>query len=352
LSWPAQVLNDAPPLIRGADYVPKHDDKPAVSVIMPVYNGAQSLPAAVGSVLAQTLSNLEVLIVDDGSLDDTAHIAEQFAARDPRVRVMRYVDNRGPAAARNLALEAARGVWLAPVDADDEIYPDRLRLLVEAGARANADLIADGILFQGARPHGTPPELMTWQGHGHHLEVLTAETLIKSDLPAGGRCSLGYLKPLMRRRFLKERSLRYPEDLRFAEDFHLYARALICGARFVLYPESYYIYRQTPESASRAETLLPRMARHAVTSSQRLRATLPQTDSGELRAVLGEHEERWKLLSWFEQIKRAVAKRQVRRAVDLLSRRPTGPGNIIRFAGDRARMRRQAAEGRWFGELQ
>jgi succinoglycan biosynthesis protein ExoO len=324
--------------------VPEYDDKPAVSVIMPVYNGAPSLTAAVESVLAQSLSNLEVLIVDDGSLDDTANIAEQFAARDPRVQLMRHTSNRGPAASRNLALEAARGVWLAPVDADDEIYPDRLRLLVEAGDRANADLIADGILFHGARPHGTPPELMTWGRNGHDLEVLTAEAFIKSDLPAGGRCSLGYLKPLMRRRFLNERKLRYPEDLRFAEDFHLYARALLCGARFVLYPESHYVYRQTSASASRAEVLLPRMARHAVTSSRRLQAALPQPDSAELQAALDEHEQRWKLLSWFEQIKRAVADRQVRRAVELLARRPTSPGNIIRFAGDRARMRRQAAE--------
>jgi hypothetical protein len=311
---------------------------------MPVYNGAPSLPAAVESVLAQTLSNLEVLIVDDGSSDDTAHIAEQFAARDPRVQLMRHDNNRGPAAARNLALEAARGAWLAPVDADDEISPDRLRLLVEAGERADADLIADGIFFHGTRPHGTPAELMTWESDGHDLEVLTAEALIQSDLPAGERCSLGYLKPLMRRHFLNEHKLRYPEDLRFAEDFHLYARALICGARFVLFPESHYVYRQTPASASRAEALLPRMARQAVTSSRRLRRALPQPVTAELRAMLDEHEQRWTLLSWFEQMKSAVAGRQVRRAVELLFKWPTSPGKIIRFAGERARMKRQAAE--------
>jgi succinoglycan biosynthesis protein ExoO len=339
-----QILNDVPPLIRRADYVPERDAEPAVSVIMPVYNGAECLPAAVESVLAQTLSNLEVLIVDDGSLDDTAHIAEQFAARDPRVQLLRNNSNRGPAAARNLALETARGVWLAPVDADDEIYPDRLRLLVEAGDRANADLIADGIFFHGRRPHGTPRELMTWECDGHDLEVLTAEALIQSDLPAGGRCSLGYLKPLMRRRFLNERRLRYPEDLRFAEDFHLYARALICGARFVLYPESHYVYRQTPASASRTEALLPRMARQAVTSSRRLRTALSQPVSAEFQAALDEHEQRWALVLWFEQIKSAVAERQFRRAIELLFKRPTTPGNIIRFAGDRARMRRQPAE--------
>ena len=308
---------------------------------MPVYNGARFLPAAVESVLAQTLSNLEILIIDDGSIDDTAQIAERFAARDPRVQLLRQAGNRGQSAARNLALEKARGVWIAPVDADDEIDPDRLRLLVEAGEREHADMIADGIVFQGARFPGTPAELMTWRGDGNEVELLSAEELIKSDIPAGGRCSLGYLKPLMRRRFLREYNLWYAEELRFAEDIHLYVRALFCGARFILYPESHYVYRQTPASASRTELLLPRMARHAVSSSKHLRASVPHPGSAELIAALDEHEQRWSLLFWVEQIKRAVADRRFWRAVELLFERPTSPGRIIRFASDRARMKRQ-----------
>ena len=129
--------------------------------------------------------SLEVLIVDDGSVDDTARIAEQFAARDSRVQLLSQSSNRGQAAARNLALERARGAWIAPVDADDEIRPDRLRLLVEAGEREHADMIADGILFQGARPPGAPAELMTWDGNGDDLERLTATALIKSGTTSG-----------------------------------------------------------------------------------------------------------------------------------------------------------------------
>ena len=69
--------------------MPQQTDRPAVSVIMPVYNGAQYLAAAVESVLSQTLSNLEVLIVDDGSVDATVRVAEQLAARDTRVQLLR-----------------------------------------------------------------------------------------------------------------------------------------------------------------------------------------------------------------------------------------------------------------------
>ena len=331
-------MNDVSLLASDADSRSEAGHPPVVSVIIPVYNGARCLAAAVESVLAQTLSNLEVLIVDDGSVDDTARIAEQLAARDSRVQLLRHASNRGQAAARNLALNRARGVWVAPVDADDEIGPDRLRLLVEAGEREQADLIADGIIFQGARPPGTPAELMTWRRNGQLLEPLTAEALIMSGTKGAFR-SLGYLKPLMRRRFLDECNLRYWEDLRFAEDFNFYARALFCGARFLLYPESHYVYWQTPSSASRIE--ITRIARHALASSQRLREVVPDGASAEVTAALDEYERRWLLLTWFEHVKRAVTKRHVGQVIRLLLKLPAGPHRVIRFAYDRATLKRQ-----------
>lgn len=308
---------------------------------MPVYNAAQWLAAAVESVLNQSLSNLEVLIVDDASTDESAHIAGQFAARDPRVRLLRQPINRGQAAARNLALEHARGTWIAPVDADDELRPDRLRRLVEAGERERADLIADGILFQGARGPGAPAELMTWGGGKRHgLDQLSAEALIRSGI-AGGRCSLGFLKPLMRRRFLAERDLRYADELRFAEDFNLYVRALFCGARFLLYPESHYIYWQTPASASRAE--MSRIAACALSSSRSLRARVPAAEAARITAALDDYDQRWLLLSWFEQMRRGIAHRRLRQVAGLLLRLPASPARVFRFARTRARLKRLRA---------
>lgn len=96
-----------------------------VSVIVPAYNAAPYLGAALASALAQTHADLEVIVVDDGSTDDTAAVAADVAARDPRVRVLRQA-NQGVAAARNRALEAARGAFIAPLDADDLWHPDKL----------------------------------------------------------------------------------------------------------------------------------------------------------------------------------------------------------------------------------
>ena len=333
-------MRHARPPSPGADDAARLEVRPVVSVVMPVYNGAKWLAAAVESVLAQTLSNLEVLIVDDASTDGSVRIAECLALRDPRVRLLRHANNRGQSAARNLAIDAARGVWVAPVDADDEILPDRLRLLSEAGAREHADLIADGLFFEGARPPGAPAELMTWRGDGRRPESLSAETLVRSGMNGGWR-SLGYLKPLMRRQFLNRCNLRYEEDLRFAEDFNLYVRALFQDGRFLLFPESLYVYRQTPASASRTE--IGRIARHAVSSSRGLRAAIPAPVPPGLEAAFDEYEQRWSLLSWFEQVKHCVAERRFARVVALLFRLPASPRRVLRFARDRARMKRQAA---------
>jgi hypothetical protein len=291
-------------------------------------------------VLAQTLTNLEVLIVDDASTDDSARIAARFVRHDPRVRLLRQPVNRGQAAARNLALSQARGVWIAPVDADDEIRPDRLRRLVDAGESERADLIADGILFEGERQLGVPAELMNWSEPDHDgLQRLSAAMLIRSGIGGGCR-SLGYLKPLMRRRFLDDRGLRYAEDLRFAEDFNLYARALFRGARFVLFPESHYVYWQTPESASRTSIL--RIATHAVANSRRLRDELPDAASHDIIAALDDYEQRWRVLSWFEQMRRCLEAREYRRIWQLLGRRPASSGHLVRFALTRTSLKRRA----------
>jgi glycosyltransferase involved in cell wall biosynthesis len=110
---------------------------PAVSVITPVHDGAATLAAAVASVQAQTRPDWEMLIVDDGSRDGSRALAEELSARDPRIRVLGFPENRGPAEARNAAIRASRGRVIAFLDADDLWYRDKLALqlaAIEAGA--------------------------------------------------------------------------------------------------------------------------------------------------------------------------------------------------------------------------
>ena len=99
---------------------------PAVSVVIPVHNCERFAAEAIESFLGQTLQDFELILVDDGSTDGSAAILDDYAARDPRVRVVRHDEARGPGAARNTGIDIARAALLALSDADDVSVSDRL----------------------------------------------------------------------------------------------------------------------------------------------------------------------------------------------------------------------------------
>ena len=115
------------------------DAPDSVSVVIPTYNRARSLPAAMRSVLAQTHANLELIIADDASTDGTEALVRDWAARDGRVVYLRQERNAGASAARNLGLGAVRGRFVAFQDSDDEWLLDKIEFQLGALAGAGAD---------------------------------------------------------------------------------------------------------------------------------------------------------------------------------------------------------------------
>lgn len=107
------------------------DKQPLLSIIVPVYNVAQYLSACVDSLLTQTWKNLEVILVDDGSTDESWAVMQAYASRDSRVRLFQQ-PNKGVSAARNLGLEQARGEYIGFVDSDDTVLPQYLEWLYRA----------------------------------------------------------------------------------------------------------------------------------------------------------------------------------------------------------------------------
>ena len=105
-------------------------DKPLVSIIVPVYNIEAYLRRCLDSLINQTYQNIEIILVDDGSTDNSPAICDEYAAKDGRVRVF-HKENGGVSSARNLGLDKAKGEWIAFVDSDDYIHPDFLRVLLK-----------------------------------------------------------------------------------------------------------------------------------------------------------------------------------------------------------------------------
>ena len=112
---------------------------PLLSIIVPVYKVEKYLSACLDSILVQTYTNFELIVIDDGSPDGCADICESYAARDQRVRVI-HQQNAGLAAARNRGLDEAKGELIGFVDSDDTISPDMYSVLYEAMSAGKADI--------------------------------------------------------------------------------------------------------------------------------------------------------------------------------------------------------------------
>lgn len=219
---------------------------PKISVIMANLNGAAHIETAVRSVLSQTERSLELIVSDDGSTDDSLDIAERAAAGDERLIILKgELSGTGPAAARNRALQIACGEWIAAVDNDDFIHPERLERLIGAAEADSADIVADDLLVfyqNGSRaPHahlrGRLARCPQW---------ISPAEYERSNRLLSGRRALGYLKPVLRRALNPV----YDESLRIGEDSDLILRLLVHGARMRIYPELGYFYRKHAGSIS------------------------------------------------------------------------------------------------------
>ena len=117
------------------------NSKPLVSVIVPVYNLEEYIEGTINSILNQDYSNIEVIIVNDGSTDATGALCESLKAKDDRVRVF-HQDNRGVSCARNTGLEICRGEFVAFVDGDDAIKRNYVSELIHVQHESDADVVS------------------------------------------------------------------------------------------------------------------------------------------------------------------------------------------------------------------
>lgn len=208
---------------------------PKVSVIIPVYNVERYLGECLDSILGQTLEDIEVVCVDDGSADASPEILADYAARDPRVRVVRQ-ENAGSGAARNRALEMATGDAVVFMDPDD-YYPSSDTL-----ERLFAALSESGLNLAGGAVRRVPED-------DPRAVKFNANFAVRKKFPHGGRVMLSeyqspffYCRFIYRRSFLEKHGFRFPLWRRF-QDPPFLARILIAAGSFWAIDDCVYCHR-------------------------------------------------------------------------------------------------------------
>lgn len=218
----------APVEERPSDAAPTIDEHVLVSVVMPVYNASAYLAAALDSLLSQTLSDIEIICIDDGSTDGCLEILKEYRERDARVRIVTQ-NNAGQSRARNNGLRRARGVYVAFMDADDFCEADWLRIVYGLAERTHADVaVADYDLYRdslGRFEAAVPSE--------QNAAFAPDRLVSRSDLPdVLFQLTDTYVcNKLFRHSFLIEKELSFPEDIALGEDAYFLATALSLSDR-------------------------------------------------------------------------------------------------------------------------
>lgn len=200
----------------------------SVSVVMPIYNAADYLRPALDSVISQTLRDVEIICVDDGSTDHSLAILKEYQKRDPRVRIVTET-NAGPAKARNNGLRRARGEYLSFLDADDFFEPTMLEELYRTAKEKDLDIaVCEYDLFENrtARFKRSIPS--------EHADLLAGGRVTsKSDCPdIIFQATEGYVwNKLFRRDFVTEKELSFLESAQIFEDVYFTVTSLSLAER-------------------------------------------------------------------------------------------------------------------------
>lgn len=233
-----------------------------ISVIVPIYNIVEYLPRCVNSIRRQTYRNLEIILVDDGSTDNSGALAEKMALEDKRIRVF-HKENGGSSSARNLGLSKANGDYIGFVDSDDYIEPEMYERLLAVMLEENllmAQISRDEIDEQGNRMSNVcePPD---------KLELWECERFMRELLLHRGDCS--FCTKLIHASLFQEE--KFPEG-ELNEDFYLLVKLLPKVPAVAILPEQDYhvFYRYGSNTRTRNKDDFPQVFTDIVRNADRV----------------------------------------------------------------------------------
>lgn len=204
-----------------------------ISIITPVYNAESFISEAIESVISQSFTDWELILIDDGSTDKSGIICDRYADKDPRIMVL-HRDNAGQSRARNLGLEKAKGDFLTFLDADDILAPDALQNFIDSSAIHNADIVCGKtIKFSGKIP---PLKDIDNKIIKHYSPVEAVETVLyqkELDNSVWGK--------MFRRELWSD--LHFLEG-HYYEDLDIFYKVFLKAKKIILIPDIVYYYRQ------------------------------------------------------------------------------------------------------------
>lgn len=240
-----------------------------VSVIVPIYNVEQYLSACLDSVLNQTLRDIEVICVNDGSTDDSASIVREYMQCDARFRLFEQ-ENKGLSAARNAGLRLAKGQYIQFLDADDILLPAKLEMQVAAIEECQADVcVCHHAMF-------TDTPAQTWE---NEFSQSTYDLTPAGFLYNWGRTFvIAIHSGLFRTSFLQQHNIIFDEKVRACEDWIFWTNLSYKRAIFCEIPDKLALYRVQPSSMTQDKAYMQRNRVHAFV---RMYECLPEQDKAE-----------------------------------------------------------------------
>lgn len=204
-----------------------------VSVIVPIYNTQKYLSRCLDSLINQTLDDIEILVVDDGSTDGSSRIVDQYALKSRKIKVF-HQKNGGVSKARNLGLLNATGEYIGFVDSDDYIQPSMYSTMLYYAESENADIVQCGIVY--SADNSANPDNSIRSNKVDNL--VGAEELVKGLLD--GKIINSVCSKLFSRKVVS--GIGFSEDLVFAEDFEFTSKCLLFAEKVSILKQPLYIY--------------------------------------------------------------------------------------------------------------